>query len=396
MDPRYENQGIGGEADRLRRGRGPGPRVGRAVLPLAPRRSTTSSRRAGSASAPRTTCRPPGGSGTTQNGRSRQVLVKQLVPRAGPRPTPVTVPAGLSARLVDAPDLAGRLRLAHRPRPADTLPRSPTRLTEASRHGHVLPPPAAGVPGQAVAESVGRLLPGLPLPGRPVRTTCWPHLAASSGWPGTCSSSTGTTCPTASPVAEALRPAFGAEPGDAVVEVGLAAGRPPGRRRPVRTLGLCRVRRRRRVLESLCLGAPSPAVSGCADRPRTRDPATTMTDPASHDDSWGDLTPNSGSTSPPAAAAARDGRTPRRHRTPSRHGTKLAVESSRPSRAGRGSPDGRPEAEGRGRRGGATTAMRPKAARTRRRPRPPRRGRTPSPPPPAEEGRPPSGRRRAR
>ena len=67
VDDRYENQGIGGEAHRLRRGQARPAGCRDAVLPFDAGVSTTSFKKAGSASARPTTCPRHGASGTTQN-----------------------------------------------------------------------------------------------------------------------------------------------------------------------------------------------------------------------------------------------------------------------------------------------------------------------------------------
>lgn len=84
---------------------------------------------------------------------------------------------------------------------------------------YLLPPRACL--DESLGELLGRLLPGLPLP-----ADVWDVLAErlmQSGWPADVYLVPRDDLPEGEPVAEALAAAFGAEPGDRVVEVG--AGR---------------------------------------------------------------------------------------------------------------------------------------------------------------------------
>jgi hypothetical protein len=73
---------------------------------------------------------------------------------------------------------------------------------------------------QAVSELFGKLLPGLPLP-----ADAWEalveQLAASANWPGEVFLVPRDELPEGAP-AEALADAYGADPGDRVVEVSLS------------------------------------------------------------------------------------------------------------------------------------------------------------------------------
>lgn len=85
---------------------------------------------------------------------------------------------------------------------------------------YLLPPRACL--DQSLGELLGRLLPGLPLP-----ADAWDvlaeRLAHSAGWPADVYLVPRDDLPDGEPVGDALAAAFGAEPGDRVVEVG--AGR---------------------------------------------------------------------------------------------------------------------------------------------------------------------------
>ena len=85
---------------------------------------------------------------------------------------------------------------------------------------YLLPPRACLE--QSLGELLGRLLPGLPAP-----ADAWDivtaRLAESADWPADVYLVPRDDLPDGEPVAEALASAFGAEPGDRVVEVG--AGR---------------------------------------------------------------------------------------------------------------------------------------------------------------------------
>jgi hypothetical protein len=86
---------------------------------------------------------------------------------------------------------------------------------------YLLPPRACLE--QSLGELLGRLLPGLPLP-----ADAWDVIAErlmQSGWPADVYLVPRDDLPESEPIADALAAAFGAEPGDRVVEVG--AGRPP-------------------------------------------------------------------------------------------------------------------------------------------------------------------------
>jgi hypothetical protein len=83
-------------------------------------------------------------------------------------------------------------------------------------------PPRASLE-QAVAEVFGKLLPGLPLPAEQW-ADCADRLAAAAGWPADVFLVPKDELPDGEPAA-ALADAYGAEPGDRVVEVSLA--RPP-------------------------------------------------------------------------------------------------------------------------------------------------------------------------
>ena len=83
---------------------------------------------------------------------------------------------------------------------------------------YLLPPRACLE--QSLGELLGRLLPGLPAP-----SDAWDALTArlAESWPADVYHVPRDDLPDGEPVAEALASAFGAEPGDQVVEVG--AGR---------------------------------------------------------------------------------------------------------------------------------------------------------------------------
>jgi hypothetical protein len=85
---------------------------------------------------------------------------------------------------------------------------------------YLLPPRACLE--QSLGELLGRLLPGLPLP-----ADAWDGLAErltqSAGWPADVYLVPRDDLPEGEPVADALAAAFGAEPGDRVIEIG--AGR---------------------------------------------------------------------------------------------------------------------------------------------------------------------------
>jgi len=83
---------------------------------------------------------------------------------------------------------------------------------------------------QAVGELFGKLLPGLLLPADAWDTLA-AHLAATAGWPRTCSSSRATSCPKANPARHSSkpmglnrRPRGGGELGPPVAGVGGDAG----------------------------------------------------------------------------------------------------------------------------------------------------------------------------
>src|SRR2546423_76658 len=86
---------------------------------------------------------------------------------------------------------------------------------------YLLPPRACLE--ESLGDLLGRLLPGLPLPADAGDLVA-DRLAQSVGWPADVSLVPRDDLPEGE-VAAALAAAFGAEPGDRVVEVG--AGRPP-------------------------------------------------------------------------------------------------------------------------------------------------------------------------
>ena len=76
---------------------------------------------------------------------------------------------------------------------------------------------------QALGDILSRLLPGLPLP-----TETWEavtdRVGAAANWPADVFLVPRDDLPEGEPLGEALTAAFGAEPGDRVVEVSLARG----------------------------------------------------------------------------------------------------------------------------------------------------------------------------
>ena len=76
---------------------------------------------------------------------------------------------------------------------------------------------------EALGEVLARLLPGLPLP-----ADAWDavtdRVGSAAGWPADVFLVPRDDLPEGEPVAGALAAAFGAEPGDRVVEVSLARG----------------------------------------------------------------------------------------------------------------------------------------------------------------------------
>lgn len=85
---------------------------------------------------------------------------------------------------------------------------------------YVLPPRSCL--DDALGSVLGRLLPGLPIP-----ADTWDviaaQLAGTAGWPDDVYVIPRDDLLDGEPIAESLAAAFGAEPGDRVVEVGLAA-----------------------------------------------------------------------------------------------------------------------------------------------------------------------------
>jgi hypothetical protein len=86
---------------------------------------------------------------------------------------------------------------------------------------YLLPPRACLE--EALGELLGRLLPGLPLP-----ADAWDavtdRVGSAAGWPADVFLVPRDDLPEGEPVGAALAAAFGAEPGDRVVEVSLARG----------------------------------------------------------------------------------------------------------------------------------------------------------------------------
>ena len=86
---------------------------------------------------------------------------------------------------------------------------------------YLLPPRACLE--QAIGDVLARLLPGLPLP-----ADAWEaitdRIGLAAGWPADVFLVPRDDLPEGEPVGEALAAAFGAEPGDRVVEVSLARG----------------------------------------------------------------------------------------------------------------------------------------------------------------------------
>lgn len=86
---------------------------------------------------------------------------------------------------------------------------------------YLLPPRACL--DQSLGDLLGRLLPGLPLP-----ADAWDmlaeRLAQSAGWPADVYLMPRDDLPDGEPVGDALAAAFGAEPGDRVVDVGAGRG----------------------------------------------------------------------------------------------------------------------------------------------------------------------------
>jgi hypothetical protein len=76
---------------------------------------------------------------------------------------------------------------------------------------------------QAIGDLLARLLPGLPIPAETWETVA-DAIASAVGWPGDVFLVPRDDLPEDEPAAEALAAAFGAEPGDRVVEVSLAKG----------------------------------------------------------------------------------------------------------------------------------------------------------------------------
>jgi hypothetical protein len=74
---------------------------------------------------------------------------------------------------------------------------------------------------RAVGDVLARLLPGLPLPADPWDVVA-DRVAAAAGWPADVFLVPRDDLPDGEPVGPALAAAFGAEPGDRVVEVGAA------------------------------------------------------------------------------------------------------------------------------------------------------------------------------
>jgi hypothetical protein len=85
---------------------------------------------------------------------------------------------------------------------------------------YLLPPRACLE--QALADVLGRLLPGLPLPAESWEAVA-ERVGAAAGWPADVFLVPRDDLPEGEPAGAALAAAFGAEPGDRVVEV--AAGR---------------------------------------------------------------------------------------------------------------------------------------------------------------------------
>ena len=81
---------------------------------------------------------------------------------------------------------------------------------------------------QALGEILSRLLPGLPLPADSWDLVC-DRVGSAARWPADVFLVPRDDLPEGEPVAESLVAAFGAEPGDRVVEVSLARG-PAGAR----------------------------------------------------------------------------------------------------------------------------------------------------------------------
>jgi hypothetical protein len=81
---------------------------------------------------------------------------------------------------------------------------------------------------QALGEVLARLLPGLPLP-----ADSWDvvtdRVGSAANWPADVFLVPRDDLPDGEPVGGALAAAFGAEPGDRVVEVGLSRGHPASR-----------------------------------------------------------------------------------------------------------------------------------------------------------------------
>lgn len=86
---------------------------------------------------------------------------------------------------------------------------------------YLLPPRACLE--QALGEVFARLLPGLPLPADTWEAVT-DRLGSAAGWPAEVFLVPRDDLPEGEPVGAALTSAFGAEPGDRVVEVGLARG----------------------------------------------------------------------------------------------------------------------------------------------------------------------------
>jgi hypothetical protein len=76
---------------------------------------------------------------------------------------------------------------------------------------------------QAIGEVLARLLPGLPLPAESWEVVT-EQIGSAAGWPADVFLVPRDDLPEGEPVAEALAAAFGAEPGDRVIEVNLARG----------------------------------------------------------------------------------------------------------------------------------------------------------------------------
>jgi len=83
-------------------------------------------------------------------------------------------------------------------------------------------PPRASLE-QAIGDVLARLLPGLPIPAESWEAVT-DRIGSAAGWPVDVFLVPRDDLPEGEPVGEALAAAFGAEPGDRVIEVSLARG----------------------------------------------------------------------------------------------------------------------------------------------------------------------------